>query len=642
MCGIAGRVNFRSGRPVDAQVIGRMNDLLVHRGPDAEGTFVERHVGLGNRRLAIIDLRPEGRMPMSTEDGRLWITHNGEVYNFADLRSELEARGHRFRSHTDTEVILASYREFGVDCLQRLRGMFAFAVWDADKQRLFVARDRLGAKPLFYYEDEDGLVFASESKAFLADPSFVPKPDAEAISHYLTLQYVPHPLSAFQGVKQLPPGHYLEIVDGTVVVRRYWSLSYRVKRELTEQQACEELLERLKEAVRIRLVSDVPIGAFLSGGIDSSTIVALMSELGAAPVKTFSIGFEEREYDELAYARLVAQRYETDHHEFIVRPEATEILEDLVWHYNEPFADSSAIPTYYLSRLTRQHVTVALNGDAGDENFAGYDRYVASALANRFALRALGPLLSAAAGLVPSSRTPRSVRTRARRFLEALAEPPERRYGRWMSHFHPSFKAELCTPEFLAQTHGVDSLDVLSRLFLASDAPDMVDATLDVDVNSYLPDDLLTKVDIASMAHSLEARSPMLDHEFMEFCASLPSHMKLRGRTTKYIFKRAFGHLLPAEVVKRPKMGFGVPLDHWFRNELRELTRETLLSTRALNRGYFRSGVVERLINEHVSGSRSWHSQLWNLLMLELWHQMFIDSRPTSHPGDSTRVHSRA
>ena len=627
MCGIAGRVNFVSGAPVNAALIRGMCDLLAHRGPDGEGAYIDGPVGLGHRRLAIIDLSPAAHQPMGNGNGTVWIVFNGEIYNFRELRLGLEATGHHFRSQSDTEVILRLYEEEGVKCLDRLRGMFAFAIWDARERMLFIARDRLGKKPLYYLLDGDGIAFASEPKAFLADPGFNARPNLEAIYHYLTYQYVPSPLTAFRDVQKLPPAHYLLVKNGEVSTERYWKLQYGQKRQLTEDAACEELLARLREAVKLRLISDVPLGAFLSGGIDSGTIVALMAEHGSLPVKTFSIGFEEKAYDELPYARLVARRYGTDHQEFVVRPQATEIFPKLVWHYSEPFADSSAIPTYYLAQLTRQHVTVALNGDAGDENFAGYDRYLANVLAARCERmpHVLRRCLAAVGRAVPAPAFSSRIVSRGKRFLEALAEPRERRYARWMSHFSPSLKAEICTEEFQRAAGGKDSAELLLDAYRASDAPDFIDATLDVDVNTYLPEDLLVKVDVATMAHGLEGRSPMLDHLFMEFCASLPSHMKLRGRVKKYIFKRAVRGLLPRQIIDRPKMGFGVPLDHWFRYDLREMARDLLLSPRAAGRGYFRKEVVHRLLDEHIRGVRHWHYQLWNLLMLELWHTTFID-----------------
>jgi asparagine synthase (glutamine-hydrolysing) len=633
VCGIAGRINYLSERPVSAALVQGMCDLIAHRGPDGSGVWTCGHAGLGHRRLAIIDLSDAGKQPMSTSDGQIWLTFNGEIYNFLELRSELEARGHRFHSQTDSEVILYAYREYGVDCINRLRGMFAFAIWDEPRRRLLVARDRLGKKPLFYTTDSDGIAFASEPKAFLADPSFSPTPNPVALSAYLTYQYVPAPMSAFTGVQKLPPAHYLLVEDGRVTVRRYWKLSYKTKRDLTEGEAVEELRARLREAVKIRLVSDVPLGAFLSGGIDSGAIVALMSELGAAPVRTFSIGFEEKEYDELEYARLVANRYGTRHQEFVVRPNALEILPRLVWHYNEPFADSSAIPTFILSELTRRYVTVALNGDAGDENFAGYERYRANVLASRY--DEIPPLLrrpiDLVARMVPASGTSGSVMSKGKRFLEALGEGRERRYVRWMSHFQPLLKSELCQPEF-QEVAGPDACEILLQSYADSDAPDFVDATLDVDVNNYLPDDLLVKVDIASMAHGLEARSPLLDHPLMEFAASLPSRLKMNGGIKKYILKEAVKPLLPREIIERPKMGFGVPLEHWFRDELKELAHDVLLSDSLRQRGYFHEPVIRRLLDEHTRGVRSWHYQLWNLLMFESWHRVFVDARPTTCP----------
>lgn len=639
MCGIAGRVNFLTRRPVDAGVIASMCDLLAHRGPDGSGHAVAADVAFGHRRLAIIDLSDAGRQPMSTEDGTVTVTFNGEIYNFAGLRSELQGRGHRFRTRTDTEVILAAYQEYGIDCLRRLSGMFALALWDAPRRRLVLARDRAGKKPLFYRLDGDGIAFASEPKAFLADPSFSPEPCLPALSAYLTFQYVPSPLCAFAGVSKLPPAHYLLVEDGRASVHRYWNLSYAAKREITEEQAAEELLAKLREAVRLRLVSDVPLGAFLSGGIDSAAVVALMSQLGAAPVRTFSIGFEEKTYDELPYARTVAEQYGTEHHEFVVRPDAIELLPKLVWHYNEPFADSSAIPTFVLSEITRRYVTVALNGDGGDESFAGYERYRANVLASHYdrvpwALRAPAERL---VKLIPGSPRSRTLRSKVKRFAEALAEGRERRYVRWMSHFTPEVKRQLCRPEFLAAA-GEDPARILLDAYARSDAPDFVDATLDVDVHTYLPDDLLVKVDVATMAHGLEGRSPFLDHELMEFAASLPSHLKLRGGNKKYILKKAVSGIVPREILERPKMGFGVPLESWFRRELKDLAYDVLLSARARQRGYFHGAFVRTLIDRHVNGIEPRHYQLWNLLMLELWHRAFIDTRPGGYEAAADAV----
>lgn len=629
MCGISGKLYFDPARPVERDVLERMNAALAHRGPDDAGIYCNGPIGLAHRRLSIIDLSPAGHQPMVNEDGTIWIVFNGEIYNFHSLRPDLLRRGHRFCSNTDTEVILHLYEEHGVDCLRFLRGMFAFAIWDGSRRELFLARDRLGAKPLCYQQDAAAFRFASEVKAILQDPQLDPQPEAAGVLQYLTYGYVPGALSAFQGVRRLPPGHYLTCRDGRVEVVRYWRLRRNRKVQQSEEAWSREIVARLEEAVRLRLVSDVPLGAFLSGGIDSSAVVALMSRAAEGPVKTFSIGFAEPEFDELAYARQVAAQFKTEHHELVVRPDAMAVLPKLAWHFDEPFADSSAVPTYYVAEMTRRHVTVALNGDAGDENFGGYDRYVANLLAASFdrlpgsglargAIR-MGLQLFPRAG----SRTTRF--TRGRRFLEGLAEQPERRYARWFCHFYGERKAALCTPEFQAIGEGADELSVLLAAYRNSDAPDFGEATLGVDSGLYLPDDLLVKVDISSMAHSLEARSPFLDHEFMEFAATIPFDLKVRGRTKKYILKRALRGLLPEAILHRPKKGFGVPIARWLRHDLKELVHETLLSPRCLGRGYFHREMVQRMVDEHVRGIASWHYHLWTLLMLELWHRTYID-----------------
>ncbi len=631
MCGIAGRFNFHSGAPVDAVTVASMCDLIAHRGPDGSGVYTDGAIGLGHRRLAVIDTSDAGRQPMTDGNG-LWISFNGEIYNFLTLRAELEGYGYRFRTATDTEVILAAYRKWRGECLPRLRGMFALAIWDARDRSLLLARDRLGKKPLYYRVDRDGLVFASEPKSFLAERSFVPEPHRPALLHYLSFQYVPAPLSAFAGVQRLEPGHHLVVRDGNLSTERYWRLRYTPKRRIDEQEALEELRSRLAEAVRLRLISDVPLGAFLSGGIDSSVVVALMAQVAGARVKTFSIGFREARYNELPFARAVAERFETDHEEFVVTPDAVELLPKLVWHYNEPYADSSAVPTYYLAELTRRSVTVALTGDAGDENFAGYDRHRANVIAAR--LDRLPMAVRAAAGALARHLPDRSewpAARRLRRFLEGVPLARERRYATWMLHFDAGMKRSLCTPDFLAAA-GTDSEALLEGWFRSSDAPDFVDATLDVDVHTYLPDDLLVKVDIATMAHGLEARSPFLDHELMEFAATLPVDLKLRGRTQKYLLRQLARTLLPASVIDRPKQGFGVPIDVWFRHELRDLAHDVLLGQASRQRGYFRHEAIARLLSEHLAGTRAWHAQLWNLLMFELWHQTFVDRRPGRAP----------
>jgi len=630
VCGISGILNFDASRSVERDILERMNAVLAHRGPDDAGIHCDGQIGLAHRRLSIIDLSPAGHQPMSNEDGTIWIVFNGEIYNFQSLRPELLSRGHRFRSGSDTEVILHLYEEHGTDCLRFLRGMFAFAIWDGPRRQLFLARDRLGKKPLCYQQDAHALRFASEAKAILQDPEVQAAPDPASVSQYLTYGYVPSPASAFHGFRRLPPGHFLTCRDGRVEVTRYWRLRRDRKTQRHEEEWCREIVGRLEEAVRLRMISDVPLGAFLSGGIDSSAVVALMSRASSGPVKTFSIGFEEPEYDELAYARQVAQRFGAEHHELVVRPDAAAILPKLAWHYDEPFGDSSAVPTYYVAQMTRQYVTVALNGDAGDESFGGYDRYVANLLAASFDRWPGAGLLRHAIRwglrLLPQSGSRTSLLYRGRRFLDGLTDAPERRYARWLCHFYGDRKAELCTPEFLAAAGGTDALEILLAAYRESDAPDFGDATLGVDAALYLPDDLLVKVDIASMAHALEARSPFLDHEFMEFAATIPFDLKVQGRVKKHILKRALAGLLPDRILHRPKMGFGVPIDHWLRHELRDMAYDTLLSPRAVGRGYFHPDRIRRMLDEHVQGKASWHYLLWTLLMLELWHLQFIDT----------------
>ncbi|MBM4195264.1 MAG: asparagine synthase (glutamine-hydrolyzing) [Gemmatimonadetes bacterium] len=541
MCGIAGKLYFDPARPVEPALLERMHKVIEHRGPDDAGVYHDGPIGLVNRRLAIIDLSAAGHGPMPNARGDVWITYNGEVYNFQALRAELEAEGVRFRSRTDTEVVLALYERDGVDCLRRLRGMFAFAIWDARTRTLFLARDRAGKKPLVYYQDRERFLFASEPKSILEDPDVPVAADTEAVHHYLTYGYVPSPHSAFRGFRKLPPAHYALVRDGRLTVERYWTLRYEPKPRLTEDEWCERIVGEMREAVRLRMIADVPLGAFLSGGIDSSAVVALMAEMSSQPVKTFSIGFEEKAYNELPYARAIASRFGTEHHEFIVKPDAVEILPDLVWHYGEPYADSSAIPTWYLAKMTRQHVTVALNGDAGDENFAGYERYAANQLATRFDRlpAALRRGLEVAARGVPDRGHPRGLYRRGRRFLGAIAQEPARRAARWIEMFSNNWKRELYTPEFARAVGTHDSVELLVAAFRSANGAAFVDAMLAADVALYLPDDLLVKVDIASMAHSLEARSPLVDHRMMELAASIPPELKLRGRTTKYIFKRA-------------------------------------------------------------------------------------------------------
>lgn len=635
MCGIAGILELTGARP-DPLILRRMCDLLVHRGPDDEGIHQEGPVAFGQRRLSIVDL-DHGHQPLGNEDGTVWATFNGEIYNFRSLRKTLEAQGHRFRTDSDTEVIVHAYEEYGVECVRHFRGMFAFALWDMSEQALLLARDPLGKKPLFYTEADGELVFASELQGLLQHPGVRRETDPFAIHEYLTYGYIPAPRTIFRDVRKLPPAHRLYVrlgSDGSVrsglEPERYWDLAYTPKLRVGEEEAAEGLIEVLREAVHLRMLADVPVGALLSGGVDSSLVVALMSELSDQPIKTFSVGFDETAFNELPYARAVAERYGTEHHEFIVRPDALEVLPTLVRHYGEPYADSSAVPTYYVAKTTREHVKVALNGDGGDECMAGYERYLGSAVAERYTRLPL-PLrkgvIEPLAALIPD-RLPRRNRLRqGKRFLEVAAQPFSQRYARWMTYFTPAQKEELYAPGFQERLGGRDGrawlleiLDETGRQGLSS-----VDRLLSTDVRSYLPYDLLVKMDIATMANSLEARAPFLDQKVMEYCARLPEELKLRGGTLKYLLKKVARKYVPAENLDRRKMGFGVPVGDWLKGELRPLLEDVLLSSRAMERGYFRPEAVRQLVRAHVSGRQDHAYQLWALLWLELWHREFVD-----------------
>jgi asparagine synthase (glutamine-hydrolysing) len=626
VCGIAGIVRS-DGRDVDQELVRRMSAAIRHRGPDEDGFYFKGPAGLGMRRLSIIDLKG-GQQPIHNQDRTAWIVFNGEIYNYRELREKLEKLGHTFYTNSDTEAIIHAYDRYGSDCPKHLRGMFAFAIWDERTQELFIARDRVGKKPLLYAQVNGEFVFGSEFSALLQHPGICRDIEPEALHHYLSFMCVPAPLTAYRAIRKLEPGHSLRWKSGEIKIARYWQPDFSQKLKIGEEEAGERAIAILRDAVKVRLMSEVPLGAFLSGGIDSSAVVALMSEESSEPVKTFSIGFEEQDFSELHHARRVAEHVGADHHEFIVRPDALEVLPLLVEHYGEPYADSSAIPTYYVARETRQHVTVALNGDGGDECFAGYERYAAMRLAERYhklpgVLRS--GVIDQAIGMLPTSETRRSRVRDAKRFIQAASLPKVDRYMRWISVFDTQAKSEMYSDSFRQQTALTNSAALLEPWFAMAKGAGVVDAALLADTMTYLPNDLLVKVDIATMAVSLEARSPFLDHKVIEFAASLPEKLKLRGLTTKYLLKRVLRQLLPAENLGRRKMGFGVPIGHWFRGKLEPFMRETILSDKALKRGYFKPEVIKRLVELHVRGERDHSHQLWTLLMLELWFQRFID-----------------
>jgi asparagine synthase (glutamine-hydrolysing) len=567
---------------------------------------------------------------MANEDGSVQVVFNGEIYNYRELRLRLEGSGHQFRSRGDTEVLVHLYEDEGVDFVRHLVGMFALAIWDRRHGRVVLARDRLGQKPLVYRWEPGRLSFASELKSLVQVPGVAREIDPAALDAYLMYQYVPHPRTIFRGIRKLPPGHVAVFEAEELAVRPYWEPDFAQENPHDEAWHVERLRELLGESVRMQMHSDVPLGAFLSGGVDSSVIVALMQQYASRPVRTFTVGFPQPEYDETGYARRVAEHLGTEHHELRVEPDGVEVLPKLMWHFDEPFGDSSAIPTYYLAEATRRHVTVALSGDGGDELFAGYDRYLAMRL-GALADRLPGPLR----WLVGSSlwqrlRTPgrqKSARRRLQRLSAALGTRPERRYAELVSIFNESRRAALYTDGFLAQLPDDDPTEFLSAALARSGKRDAVTAASLADLVTYLPGDLCHKVDVATMAHALECRQPMLDHRVVELAIGMPAKLKLGGRRGKRILERAFGRLLPAEVFRRPKSGFGVPLDHWFRGELRDLAHDTLLSPTALGRGYFRREAIERLLDEHASGRFDHSARLWSLLVLELWHREWVDQR---------------
>ncbi|WP_338676833.1 asparagine synthase (glutamine-hydrolyzing) [Streptomyces sp. SCSIO 30461] len=622
MCGVAGIATTGTADPATVRA---MCGTLTHRGPDGSGYHTDEHVALGMRRLAIIDVTG-GDQPIANEDRSVIAVFNGEIYNFGDLRRELLARGHRFRTGSDGECIVHLYEECGEALVHRLRGMFAFALWDVKRRRLLLARDRIGKKPLYYRDTGSALLFASELKALTAVAPGDREVDPVALHHYLTYQYVPAPWSILRDVRKLPPGHLLSWQDGRTSVRRYWRLDFSpADRRVDEHEAAERTRELLLEATRIRMVAERPLGAFLSGGVDSSAVVAAMARSTDRPVKTFAIGFDDARYDEREHARVVARRYGTDHHEFVVDASALAVLPTLTWHFDEPFADSSAIPSFYVAQLSKQQVTVALNGDGGDESFGGYTRYALMARTSRLRAPAIThPALRRLAGLLHDRCSTRAPLRKAGTALRMLSETPRHRYARLMSYLGPEQKHELYTDELRRELSGVDSYVLMEQAFAASRAGSLPNQLMDVDVHTYLPGDLLVKVDITTMAHSLEARSPFLDHQLMEWAARLPASLKVRGTTTKYLLKKALEGWLPSEVLHRPKQGFGVPLDHWLRTELKDLAWDVLTDRTARSRGFFRPEAVRALLDEHMAGAN--HARgLWALMQFELWHRHFAD-----------------
>lgn len=626
MCGIAGVVGEVSSR--ERSAVRKMCAALEHRGPDDEGYFDGEQASIGMRRLAIIDVA-HGQQPSLGEDDRVAAVLNGEIYNYVELLSDLGGRGHRLRTRSDTECLPHLYEEKGAELVHSLRGMFSFAIWDNEDEVLLLARDRVGKKPLYYCDDGKRLWFASELKALLAVQSLPREVDPFAIHDYLTFQYVPHPRSIIAGIQKLPPAHHLRWHAGKTQISKYWSLSYpprNMKVGATVQQLAEEVREKILDATRIRLVSERPVGAFLSGGLDSSVVAAAMALQSSGPIKTFSVGFSEDDYNELPFARRVAGLLGTEHHEQIVTPAIDEVLPKIARMFDEPFADSSAVPSYFVAMAARNDVVVVLNGDGGDESFGGYTRYLHYLHAARKrnlpapaipGISQLGRLLSK---LPPSSR----LASLGRLITQRAALSPIERYARMMSFYQPEEKLKLYRPEFAELVSSIDSFEPLERAWDEAGDTDLVNHLLAADVSLYLPGDLLPKVDITTMAVSLEARSPLLDHRLMEFMAGLPGDLKVRGSTTKFLLKEAVGAWLPQDIIHREKMGFGIPLNEWLRGPLQPLVKELLVSDSTRIASYLQPGEIRRLVSGQEAG-RNLGSKVWALLMLELWHREVLD-----------------
>jgi asparagine synthase (glutamine-hydrolysing) len=637
MCGIAGFVESpRHPAPFALDegrtLVRRMCDVIRHRGPDDEGVMVEDGVALGMRRLSIIDLST-GHQPIHNEDRTVWVVFNGEIYNFRDLRAELEAAGHRFYTGTDTEVIVHAYEEWGTAAIGRLRGMFGLAVWDRRSKTLLVARDRIGIKPLHYAVVGDRLYFGSEIKSLLCAPDLPRDIDLAALDHYLSFLYTPRDGSIFTHVRKLPPGHLLVWNNGAIRIEPYWQMPAAETFRGSEADAVEQLRAVLEDAVQSHLMSDVPLGAFLSGGVDSSLVVGLMSKVSSARVKTFSIGFDEPAFDELPHARRVANHFGTDHHELIVKPDAIDILDRLISHFDEPFADSSAIPTWYVSEMARRHVTVVLSGDGGDELFGGYDRYIPHPRVvqfDRYSPRAVRKVAALAAARLPHG-------VRGKNFLRHVGRDDRGRYLDAIRFYSSDEKPALLSPDVCRFLNGADPEAALAARFDRFAGLPWPSQMMRFDAETYLPDDVLTKVDRMSMAHSIESRVPLLDNKVMDFAASLPADLKIRNGRQKHVLKEVAAGLLPAEILARPKQGFGVPLGVWFRGNLRELFADTLLSPRSTQRGYFQPAFIHRLVDEHLTGKRDHTLRLWQLVVFERWHAQYADTSGAA-PSDYAPV----
>jgi asparagine synthase (glutamine-hydrolysing) len=624
MCGIAGFADITTppgaSLAADRGRVKAMCDAMRHRGPDDEGFHVAPGVALGMRRLSIIDLST-GHQPIHNEDGTVWVVFNGEIYNYRELRTLLERAGHHFYTSSDTETIVHGYEEWGEGVFARLRGMFGIALWDARTSTLLIGRDRPGIKPLYYGEAGGRLFFGSEAKCLLANPEIDRSLDAAALDHYLAYLYTPRDHAIFRGMRKLPAGHLLRVQAGRVEVSRYWALPTAQTFDGSESEALDALEQTLGDAVESHMISDVPLGAFLSGGIDSTVVVALMARRSGRPVQTFSIGFDEERFNELPHARRVAEFLGTDHHEMVVRPDALGMLDRLIWHFDEPFADSSAIPTWYVSEMARQHVTVVLSGDGGDELFGGYDRYLPHPRVASFDRVAPG------VGRAVAAATWRALPhgARGKNFLRHVARDARGRYLDSVTFYHADERAALLSPDVRARLGAWEAEAFFRAPFDRLDGLPFPAQMMAFDFETYLPEDCLTKVDRMSMAHSIESRVPLLDHQVVEFAATLPAAMKIQAGRRKHLLKQLAYRLVPREMLDRPKQGFGVPIGHWFRGSLRDVFGDILSAPSTRQRGYFNTAFVDRMLQEHLSGKREHSLRLWQLVVFELWHRQYVD-----------------
>lgn len=642
MCGIIGTVGFANSeeRESSESLARHMCGLIAHRGPDDEGYYIDTTspgAMIGMRRLSIIDVT-HGKQPITNEDGSVWIVFNGEIYNYRELRENLISKGHKFRTRTDTETIIHLYEEEGADCVKKLRGMFAFAIWDKRDNSLLLARDRAGKKPLHYSIIGESIVFGSEIKSLLVHPRMQVQADPGGISDFITFGYVPDPITAFKGINKLPPGHTLTFKSGRVQIERYWDFEYLPEYEADGQRSeadyIEELRDLLAESVRVRLESEVPLGAFLSGGIDSSTVVAYMAREMGRPVKTFSIGFNDASFDELKFARLTAEKFKTDHHEFIVSPDVEKLIDDIVYHHDEPFADVSSIPTFLVSKMAREHVTVVLTGDGGDEVFAGYERYIVEAQRRVYSRI---PRIFRKNVMSPVSRAlPRNAY--GKNFIRNISLDDAARYVDYNSYFNEEKKRYLFSSDMLGSIGDYNSSSRIEEYFYAPASTNHLNRLMYFDSKVYLPGDVLAKVDRMSMANSLETRAPLLDHKLIEFAQRIPPSLKLKGLETKYILKKAVEGIIPQEIIYRKKQGFDVPIKHWFNIELKDMIDDTLNDSKTRTRGIFNHKEVVEILDEHRRGRRDNARQIWELFMLELWFRRFIDNGELKMNNDSRNL----